>query len=75
MASPKVSLIPVRRDGPSDCWDPYARDVVQYTYDLEACVAEARDSWLPWALGWCAYEYDIKTSLAFMWLLNCYSLL
>ena len=71
MASPAVSLV---RRGPNDCWESYSHDVVQYTYDLEACVAEARDSWVPWALGWCAYEYDLKTSLAFWWLLDCYGL-
>ena len=75
MASPAFGVTQVRRDGPNACWSAYAHDVVQYTYDLEACVAEARDSWVPWSLGWCAYEYDIKTSLAFVWLLDCYSLI
>jgi hypothetical protein len=75
VASPKVSLAPVRRDGPDACWTAYTHTVVQYTYDLESCVAEARDSWFPLHLGWCAYEYDIKTSLAFAWMLDCYGLL
>jgi hypothetical protein len=75
VASPKVSLLPVRRDGPDACWTSYTHTVVQYTYDLESCVAEARDSWFPLHLGWCAYEYDIKTSLAFAWMLDCYGLL
>jgi hypothetical protein len=75
MAAPAAGVVPVRRDGPDACWSAYSHDVVGYTYDLEACVAEARDSWLPWALGWCAYEYDLKTSLAFVWMLDCYSLI
>jgi hypothetical protein len=75
MTSPRVSVMPVRRDGPDACWSAYSHDVLKYTYDLEGCVAEARDSYFPLALGWCAYEYDLKTGLAFVWLLNCYSLL
>jgi hypothetical protein len=75
MASPPVSMIPVRRDGPDACWTAYTHTVVRYTYDLESCVAEARDSWNPFHLAWCAYEYDIKTSLAFAWMLDCYGLL
>lgn len=72
---PQVSIVPARRDGPDACWSAYTHDVLGYTYDLEACVAEARDSWFPLHLGWCAYEYNIKTSLAFAWMLDCYSLI
>lgn len=75
VATRKEGIVPVRRDGPDACWSAYSHDVVRYTYDLEACVAEARDSWIPWALGWCAYEYDLKASLAFVWMLDCYSLI
>lgn len=75
MASPRVSLVPARRDGPDACWTAYTHTVVQYTYDLESCVGEASNSWNPFHLAWCAYEYDIKTSLAFAWMLDCYGLL
>jgi len=74
-ASSPPQIVRARADGPDVCWSSYTRDVLQYTYDLEGCVAEARDSWFPLALGWCAYEYNIKTSLAAMWALDCYGLL
>ncbi len=57
--------------GPSSCWVPYQRDVVRYTYELEGCMREARDSRNPLATAWCAYEYDLKATLAFYWLLDC----
>jgi hypothetical protein len=66
-----ASIIPVRRDGPAACWDAYSRDVIRYTFDLEGCIDEADDSINPLHLAWCAYEYNIKTSLALIWLLDC----
>jgi hypothetical protein len=71
-ATPASSITFVRRRGPDACWSAYSRDVVQYTYDLEACVEEARHSWWLGHLAWCAYEYNIKTGLAMVWLLDCY---
>jgi hypothetical protein len=75
MSRPQPTLMPARRDGPNACWEAYTHDVLRYTYDLEGCVAEARDSWFPLHLAWCSYEYNIKTSLAFWWMLDCYGLL
>lgn len=73
--APVASIVPVRRDGPSACWTTYTLDVVRYTYQLESCVDESRNSYFMFHLAWCAYEYDIKTSLALMWLLDCNGLL
>lgn len=75
VATPKVTLVPARRDGPDACWSAYSHDVLRYTYDLESCIEESRSSFFPLHLGWCAYEYNIKTSLAFVWMLDCYSVL
>jgi hypothetical protein len=69
--APNASIVPVRRDGPAACWDSYTRDVIRYTFELEGCIDEADDSIFPLHLAWCAYEYNIKASLAFMWLLDC----
>jgi hypothetical protein len=71
VATPRASIVPVRRDGPAACWDSYTRDVIRYTFELEGCIDEADDSIFPLHLAWCAYEYNIKTSLALMWLLDC----
>jgi hypothetical protein len=71
-ATSTSSITLVRSGGPDACWSAYSRDVVQYTYDMEACVDEARNSWWLGHLAWCAYEYNIKTSLAMLWLLDCY---
>jgi hypothetical protein len=60
--------------GPSGCWQTYERDVVRYTYDLEACIRDASDSWNPLATAWCAYEFNLKASLAFIWLLDCHGI-
>jgi hypothetical protein len=53
------------------CWRSYERDVLTYTYELESCVAEATWSINPLRISWCAYSYNIKASLAFIWLLDC----
>lgn len=60
-----------RVDSPEGCWNTYQADVIGYTYQLEACLADASNSWNPLATAWCAYEYDLKAMLAFMWLLDC----
>jgi hypothetical protein len=61
-----------QRQRADDCWDGYARAVLRYTYEYEACVREARDRWWEvYRLAWCAYEYDLKATLAGFWLLDC----
>jgi hypothetical protein len=74
VASPVASIVPVRqRMTPSQCWDSYARDVIHFTYELQSCLNSASYSWWnPLATGWCAYEYNLKSSLASIWLLDCY---
>lgn len=62
----------VRQSSPMMCWRSYERDVIAYTYQLEACMEWARESWNPVATAFCAYEYNLKTSLAFIWLLDCH---
>lgn len=57
---------------PSQCWDIYAHDVLKFTYDLEACMAEASYSLNPLRSAWCGYEYNLKATLAAFWLLDCY---
>jgi hypothetical protein len=57
---------------PYGCWETYSQDVLQFTYDLEACLAEAADSWNPLRTAWCAYEYNLKASFAFVWLTDCF---
>jgi hypothetical protein len=53
------------------CWRSYERDVLAYTYELEDCVDEASNSINPMRIAWCAYSYNLKASLAFIWLLDC----
>jgi hypothetical protein len=54
-----------------ECWHYYERDAVRYTYELEQCVADASNSLNPLRVSWCAYSYNLKTTLAFLWLLDC----
>jgi hypothetical protein len=54
-----------------ECWDGYSRSVLRYTYELEACVNEARSRFNPIITAWCGYEYNIKATLAGYWLLDC----
>ena len=53
------------------CWLAYQRDVLSYTYDLEACIAESSASLNPLRSAWCAYSYNLKATLAFVWLMDC----
>lgn len=75
-APPVASTALVRvaqRLSPSQCWDTYARDVIHFTYELQSCLNSASYQWWnPLATGWCAYEYNLKSSLAGIWLLDCY---
>ncbi len=64
-------LIAAAQSGPAGCWDSYERDVIKYTYELEQCIQDAADSWNPFGVAWCAYEYNLKATLAFYWLLDC----
>jgi hypothetical protein len=63
-------LVRVQRT-PGECWRAYERDVLSYTYDLEACIQESSYSLNPLRSAWCAYSYDLKATLAFVWLLDC----
>ena len=73
-ATPAASVLRVRqRLSPSQCWDTYARDVIHFTYELQSCLNSASYAWWnPLATAWCAYEYNLKSSLASVWLLDCY---
>jgi hypothetical protein len=73
MARPAMAFRPVaQRSRADECWDGYTRSVLRYTYEYEGCVREARDLWWEaWRLAWCAYEYDLKATLAGFWLLDC----
>jgi hypothetical protein len=53
------------------CWRAYERDVVNYTYELEECIRAASESFNPISSAWCGYSYNLKASLAFIWLLDC----
>jgi hypothetical protein len=70
----RVSLIAARqRMSPSQCWETYNRDVVYFTYQLQWCLGSVSSQWWnPLATAWCAYEYNLKSSLAAVWLLDCY---
>jgi hypothetical protein len=70
------SIVPVRqRLGPSQCWNTYSRDVVLFTHELEYCLGSVSSQWWnPLATAWCAYEYNVKSSLAGIWLLDCFGL-
>lgn len=72
--TPNASLLPARqRLSPSQCWETYNRDVVYFTYELQSCLSGVSGQWWnPLATAWCAYEYNLKSSLAGVWLLDCY---
>jgi hypothetical protein len=62
-----------QRLSPAQCWDTYARDVTKFTYDLQSCLAQVNANWWnPLHVAWCSYEYNLKSSLAAIWLLDCY---
>ena len=67
-------LLRVRqRLSPAQCWDTYSRDVIYFTYQLQSCLAGVGAQWWnPLATAWCGYEYNLKSSLAAVWLLDCY---
>ena len=69
-----ASLVPARqRLSPAQCWETYNRDVVYFTYELQSCLSQVSGQWWnPLATAWCAYEYNLKSSLAGVWLLDCY---
>ena len=69
-----TAIIPARqRLSPSQCWNTYSRDVIHFTYELQSCLNSASYAWWnPLATAWCAYEYNLKSSLASVWLLDCY---
>lgn len=73
LSTPAPALTLARQKySPDACWTIYSHDVLKFTYDLEACMAEARESLNPLRTMWCAYEYNIKASLAMIWMLDCY---
>lgn len=55
----------------SMCWKAYQKDVLDYTYELEACIQESSASLNPLRSAWCAYSYNLKATLAFVWLMDC----
>jgi hypothetical protein len=73
-ATPMASIVFARqRLSPSQCWDTYAQDVVKFTYDLQSCLSQVIGNWWnPLHTAWCSYEYNLKSSLASIWLLDCY---
>lgn len=64
-------LVTVAQMSASECWRSYERDVLGYTYELESCLVESSDSLNPLRSAWCAYSYNLKATLAFIWLLDC----
>jgi hypothetical protein len=74
VSTPRTQVMFARqRLSPSQCWDTYARDVTKYTYDLQSCLSNAYYAWWnPLHSAWCTYEYNLKSSLAAVWLLDCY---
>ena len=69
--SREPTVVRVRQMTASDCWRAYERDALSYTYELERCIEEASYSLNPLRGAWCAYSYNLKASLAFVWLLDC----
>jgi hypothetical protein len=69
-----ATIAPVRQKlSPSQCWDTYSRDVTKFTYDLQACLSMVSANWWnPFHTAWCAYEYNLKSSLAAFWLADCF---
>lgn len=75
VSTPAPTLMFARqRMSPSQCWDTYSRDVVYFTYELQRCMVEASYSLNPLRSAWCAYEYNLKSSLSAFWLLDCYGI-
>jgi hypothetical protein len=74
VSTPRTPIVFARqRLSPSQCWDTYSRDVTKYTYDLQSCLSNAYYAWWnPLHSAWCTYEYNLKSSLAAVWLLDCY---
>jgi hypothetical protein len=72
--APNASIVRVRqRLSPSQCWETYNKDVVYFTYELQSCLSSVSSQWWnPFATAWCAYEYNLKSSLSAIWLLDCY---
>jgi hypothetical protein len=72
--APRTAIVLARqRLSPSQCWDTYSRDVVKFTYDLQSCLSQTSANWWnPLHVAWCSYEYNLKSSLASIWLLDCY---
>ena len=71
--TPSMTLLRVGQRSPSQCWDTYARDVIHFTYELQSCLNSASYQWWnPLATAWCSYEYNLKSSLSAVWLLDCY---
>lgn len=71
VTSQEPHLVRVRQRTAAECWRAYEQDVISYTYELEQCLAEASYSLNPLRSAWCAYSYNLKASLAFVWLLDC----
>jgi hypothetical protein len=69
--SREPQIVRVRQRTASECWRAYERDALAYTYELEQCMEEASYSLNPLRSAWCAYSYNLKASLAFIWLLDC----
>jgi hypothetical protein len=69
--SQEPQIVRVRQMTASMCWRSYERDVLMYTYELENCIAQASNSLNPLSSAWCSYEYNLKATLAFVWLLDC----
>jgi hypothetical protein len=71
MTSNEPQLVRVRQRTAAECWRAYESDVLGYTYELEQCLDEASYSLNPLRSSWCAYSYNLKATLAFVWLLDC----
>jgi hypothetical protein len=69
--SREPQFVRVRQMTASQCWRSYEQDVIGYTYELEKCLEEASYSLNPLRSAWCAYSYNLKATLAFVWLLDC----
>jgi hypothetical protein len=72
-----ASIVRARqRLSPAQCWDTYSRDVIYFTYELQSCLSNVSAQWWnPFATAWCAYEYNLKSSLSAVWLLDCYGVM
>ncbi len=70
-AGAQPHLMTVAQLSSSQCWKAYEQDVLGLTYDLEACLQEASSSLNPLTSAWCAYSFNLRATLAFIWLLDC----